>query len=162
MEMVKFVSEILIRYLNELLQILKEFKNSQEIEEESSSKSLFHDLKIVYSKLYTILESIPHAITTDQSDLFSLPKTDPKWLKIQDFIHLKEIAPPEQLQKSLKKLKEKVKLANAMVYKGSEQDSTFKQSFVQNISAVYYFFASERSNRKADIFLADPKEECAF
>lgn len=80
--MILFVSENLTGYLNEILQIFKEFKKAASIEKEEETTSLWNDLKIIYSKLYTIFEAIPFAVTLKTNDIFSLNKQHPKWLAI--------------------------------------------------------------------------------
>lgn len=43
------------------------------IKKEEKTDSLFNDLKIIFSKFYTIMETIPYTVKVDKNDLFCEP-----------------------------------------------------------------------------------------
>ena len=46
-------------------------------------------MRILLSKLNTMLEMFPFAITLEQIDLFSFDETDEQWLSIKDHVNIK-------------------------------------------------------------------------
>ncbi|EAR88616.3 hypothetical protein TTHERM_00185900 (macronuclear) [Tetrahymena thermophila SB210] len=122
----------------------------------------FNDIKIANSKLKTTIQVFPYATVFDQKDLFSLDPNDPIWIRLRKRTIFKQLAPKEQLKKSFKKIVKGILLANAMVAKGAEQNTQFEKHLYQNFGAIYYFFQSQKAQKKAHVFFSEPRTTTAI
>jgi hormone-sensitive lipase len=82
-------------------------------------KSHFNDIKIIHSKLHTVVEIIPYLVIYDKNDLFALDKDHERWQKILEISETKQLADPELMKQNHKRIVRGVLIANAMVSKAS-------------------------------------------
>ncbi|KAL4469424.1 hypothetical protein ABPG74_004677 [Tetrahymena malaccensis] len=129
---------------------------------ESDYMDHFNDVKIANSKLKTTIQVFPYAATFDKNDLFSIDQNSPIWIRLKNKAIFKQLAPQEQLKKSFKKIVKGILLANAMVAKGAEQNTQFEKNLYQNFGAIYYFFQSQKAQKKAHVFFSEPRTSAAI
>jgi hypothetical protein len=84
------IDELNIRTINHVLEFLQEFifapllRLTRKLKDipTSKHKDSIREIKILLSKLSTIIDVYPYASTAPKDDLFSLDRSHPEWLKI--------------------------------------------------------------------------------
>ncbi|EGR28225.1 hypothetical protein IMG5_181540 [Ichthyophthirius multifiliis] len=120
-------------------------------------------MKIVNSKLNTLCEFLPSAVIFDKEDLLSQDKiNNQRWIEVDKKIQYKQIATTEQIKVSFKKIVKAILIGNAVAAKGAEQKNSFLKSFYQNFSGIGYLLFSNKAEKRAHLFFAEPDTQTAI
>lgn len=104
----------------------------------------------------TIAEFIPKCVTFDKSDIFSFAQDHQIWSDLSAHIERKQLGDPRKIEKEFKKIVRYILLANAIMAKKTEHHHTITQNMAAGFGAIYYFFLSNKAQKKAHVFFADP------
>jgi hypothetical protein len=61
-------------------------------QKDKKQTSILNDLKIVFSKIATIVIVFPHAVNFDKKDIFSLDIIDPIWYDLMKYVEYKDLS----------------------------------------------------------------------
>jgi len=115
-------------------------------------------LKIISSKLDAAHVYFPMAATYNKNDMFAQPNNEKIWGVVNTASLVKELAPPEKLQKSYTKLVSHIYLAIAMVDVGSQVNPGYLKEIYMAFGGLYYLFASGRARYHAQLDYSAPSD----
>jgi len=147
--------------IGKLLHITQQLSISSQIFSESEELSTV-EIQIIMQKIAAVSEFLPFAAEFDNADIFALGHDHEYWKTLQEVVQIKEIAPPEQLQKAFAKFVKNVHVAMSMVASGEEQTNKVIKNLAMGFGAVYYFFLSNEAQRQTNLFYSRVRKETAF